>query len=196
MERKSIEDQSGAQVRRLQKGDLYSFDLVYQRYSQRLYGFAFSILKNHEDAKEIVQETFLRLWNSKDQLKNDQSLKSYLFKISYNISIDLIRLRLKNEKYVEYLKIHFSEDAADADNLADYNELNDTIQKIISEFPEQRQKVFRMSREKGLSHAEIADQLGITTKTVENHINLALKTVRKKISSGSIGTLLFSALFF
>jgi len=196
MERKSIGDQSGAQVRRLQKGDLHSFDLVYQQYSQRLYGFAFSILKNHEDAKEIVQETFLRLWNSKDQLKNDQSLKSYLFKISYNISIDLIRLRLKNEKYVEYLKVHFSEDTADGENLADYNELNDTIQKIISEFPDQRQKVFRMSREEGLSHAEIADQLGITTKTVENHINLALKAVRKKLNSGSLGTILFSALFF
>ena len=53
---------------RLQQGDLQSFDLIYKHYSQRLYGFAFSILKNHEDAKEIVQETFLKLWNSREQL--------------------------------------------------------------------------------------------------------------------------------
>jgi len=196
MESKFTELQSVVQVRRLQQGDLQSFDLVYQQYSQRLYGFAYSILKNHEDAKEIVQETFLRLWNTRDQLKSDHSLKSYLFKISHNISIDLIRLRLKNEKYVEYLKTHFSDGAGEVENLADYNELSDTIQKIIAEFPEQRQKIFRMSREEGLSHAEIADKLCITTKTVENHINLALKTVRKRLASGSFGTLLFITLFF
>lgn len=196
MESKFTELQSVVQVRRLQQGDLQSFDLVYQQYSQRLYGFAYSILKNHEDAKEIVQETFLRLWNTRDQLKSDHSLKSYLFKISHNISIDLIRLRLKNEKYVEYLKTHFSDGAGEVENLADYNELSDTIQQIIAEFPEQRQKIFRMSREEGLSHAEIADKLCITTKTVENHINLALKTVRKRLASGSFGTLLFITLFF
>jgi len=193
---KTLKDQSDLWLKQLRRGDLQSFDLVYQQYSQRLYGFAFSILKNHEDAKEIVQETFLRLWNSRDQLKSDQSLKSYLFKISYNISIDLIRLRLKNEKYAEYLKISFAEDAGNVENMAEYNELSEMIQKIVTEFPEQRQKIFRMSREEGLSHAEIADQLGITTKTVENHINLALKTIRKNLSSGSFGTLLFSALFF
>lgn len=192
----TLKDQSDAWLRQLQRGDLQSFDSVYRHYSQRLYGFAFSILKNHEDAKEIVQETFLRLWNSREKLKNDQSLKSYLFKISYNISIDLIRLRLKNEKYVEYLKVNFSDEAGDVENLAEYNELSETIQKIVAEFPEQRQRIFRMSREEGLSHAEIADQLGITAKTVENHINLALKTIRKSLKSGSFGTLLFSALFF
>ena len=103
---------------------------------------------------------------------------------------------MKNEKYVEYLKLHFAEDGGDVENLADYNELTDTIQQIVNEFPEQRQRIFRMSREDGLSHAEIAEKLGITTKTVENHINLALKTVRKKLASGSFGTLLFTALFF
>lgn len=196
MERKFTEGKLNNQLKQLQKGDLRAFDLVYQQYSQRLYGFAFSILKNHEDAREIVQETFLRLWKTREQLKTEQSLKSYLFKISHNISIDLIRLRLKNEKYVEYLKGHFAEDVDGVENMADYNELNDTIQKIVTEFPEQRQKVFRMSREEGLSHAEIASQLGISTKTVENHINLALKTIRKKIGPGTIGTLLFTALFF
>jgi RNA polymerase sigma-70 factor (ECF subfamily) len=196
MEKKLTEDQSVIQVKRLQQGDLQSFDFIYKQYSQRLYGFAFSILKNHEDAKEIVQETFLKLWNSREQLKSDQSLKAYLFKISYNISIDLIRLRLKSEKYVEYLKIHFSENAGDVEALVDYNELTNTLQKIVDGFPEQRKKIFRMSREEGLSHAEIGERLGITSKTVENHINLALKMIRKKLSSGNFGTLLFSALFF
>ncbi|MFV0378874.1 MAG: RNA polymerase sigma-70 factor [Mangrovibacterium sp.] len=182
-------------LNQLKNGDLKTFDLVYKQYSERLYGFALSILKNHEDAKEIVQETFLRLWNSREQLRADQSLKSYLFKISYNISIDLIRIRLKNEKYVDYLKAHFATDAEEVENLADYNELTNNIQQMIDELPEQRKKVFRMSREHGLSHAEIASQLGISTKTVENHINLALKSVRKKLNSDNLGTLLFSALF-
>jgi len=192
----TLQNQSEVWMKQLQRGDLQSFDLIYKHYSQRLYGFAYSILKNHEDSKEIVQETFLKLWNTREQLKTDQSLKSYLFKISYNTSIDLIRLRLKSEKYTEYLKFHFSEDAGGVENLADYHELSDTIQKIVDELPDQRKRIFRMSREEGLSHAEIADKLGVTTKTVENHINLALKTVRKKLSAGSFATVLFSALFF
>ncbi len=189
-------DQSSVWIKRLQQGDLQSFDIVYKQYSQRLYGFAFSILKNHEDSKEIVQETFLKLWNTREKLKSDQSLKAYLFKISYNISIDLIRFRLKNEKYFNYLKLHFSEDAGDVESLADFNALTEELQKITDEFPEQRRKIFRMSREEGLTHAQIAEKLGISPKTVENHINLALKTVRKKLSNGNFGTLLFSALFF
>ncbi|PTN05303.1 RNA polymerase sigma-70 factor (ECF subfamily) [Mangrovibacterium marinum] len=183
-------------IRRLQQGDLHAFDLVYKLYSQRLYGFAYSILKNHEDAKEIVQETFLKLWKNRKQLRSDQSPKAFLFKISYNISIDLIRRRLKNDQYLEYLKGHFSDNDEAAENIADYNELSDALKKIIAEFPEQRQRIFRMSREEGLSHAEIADKLGITPKTVENHINLALKTMRKKLSGGSYVAQLFSVFFF
>lgn len=182
-------------LKQLQNGDLKVFDLVYRQYSERLYGFAFSILKNHEDSKEIVQETFLKLWNKRAELRSDKSLKSYLFTISYNISIDIFRKRLNNEKYQGYLKQQFSQGEPETENLAHFNELNDEILRSVDDLPEQRRLIFKLSREQGLSHAEIAEQLGISPKTVENQINLALRTIRKNLESGGLGALLFLFLF-
>lgn len=191
-----MQTETSAWLKQLQNGDLKTFDLVYRQYSERLYGFAFSILKNHDDAKEIVQETFLKLWHKRHELRSDKSLKSYLFTISYNISIDIFRQRVKDEKYVEYLKTVQEGAEPETENLAQFNELNSEVQQAIQELPEQRRLIFKLSREEGLSHAEIAEQLGITYKTVENQINLALKSIRKKLQSGDLHSLLFLFLFF
>jgi len=182
-------------AKRLKKGDKRAFDLFYGQYSERLYGFAFSLLKNHEDAKEIVQETFLKLWKKREQINPEQSVKAFLFSISYNISIDLIRKRLKDERYRDYLKYQFLFNEPCTENQAGYNELNHELQKIIDELPEQRKKIYKMSREDGLAHNEIAEKLNITAKTVENHINLALKTIRKKLGPDNFLCLLFICLF-
>lgn len=191
-----MQTDTSAWLKQLQNGDLKTFDLVYKHYSERLYGFAFSILKNHDDAKEIVQETFLKLWNKRSDLRSDKSLKAYLFTISYNISIDIFRKRLKDEKYVDYLKTHQEGLEPETENMAQFNELNSEVQQAISALPEQRRLIFQLSREEGLSHAEIAKKLGITYKTVENQINLALKSIRKKLQSGGLHSLLFLFLFF
>lgn len=183
-------------LKQLQKGDLKIFDLVYKHYSERLYHFAFSILKNHDDAKEIVQETFLKLWNRRSDLRYDKSLKSYLFTISYNISVDMLRKRMKDKKYVDYLKTLHKGMEPEAQNLEQYNELTSEVRQAVKDLPEQRRLIFQLSREEGLSHAEIAGKLGITGKTVENQINLALKSIRKKLQSGDLHSQLFLFLFF
>lgn len=182
-------------VKRLKEGDMKAFDILYRQYSERLYSFAFSILKNREDAKEIVQETFLKLWNKRMEIHPNQSLNAYLFTISHNISIDLIRKRLKDEKYAEYLKTHVTKEGTETENLFHFNELTYKLQEAIQQLPEQRMRIFQMSREEGLSHAEIAKKLNISVKTVENQINLALKSIRGKLNSGELKSFLFTSLF-
>ena len=181
--------------KRIRKGDMKAFDDLYIQYSQRLYGFAFSILKNQEDAKEIVQETFLKLWNKRSDIDSSYSLKSYLFSISYNISIDLLRKRTKDADFQTYLKNFMNADGSRTDELVIFNELNEELARLIAELPEQRKKIYLLSREEGLSHKEIADKLGIAVKTVENHMNLTLKFLRRNLGGNSIVILLFASLF-
>ena len=181
--------------KRIKKGDLRAFDLLYDQYSQRLYGFAFSMLKNKEDAKEIVQDTFLKLWSKRNEIDTSYSLKSFLFSISYNITIDLIRRRSKDAEFLGHLKTYFSEEGNKTDELLIFNELTERLGKLLNELPEQRKKIYLMSREEGLGYKEIAGQLGIAVKTVENQINLALKHIRKNLGTNSFLLLLFFFLF-
>ena len=195
MKETSTVEEMNLLTKRIRQGDIKAFDLLYAQFSERLFGFAFSMLKNHEDAKEVVQETFLKLWKKRDQLDSSQSVKALLFSVSYHIVIDLLRKRLKENQYLHELHARFAENEPGADHLADYNELNNELQKAISALPEQRKKIYQLSREEGLSHKEIAGILNISVKTVENQINLALKTIRQKLDSGHLLSLLFIVLF-
>ena len=83
---------------------MLAFDQVYEMFSHKLFSFVFKILKNEADAEDIVQEVFVKIWESRDKLEDYKLLNSYLFKIAYNNSIDLIRKRISNNKYLEHLK--------------------------------------------------------------------------------------------
>ncbi|WP_321289097.1 RNA polymerase sigma-70 factor [uncultured Sunxiuqinia sp.] len=178
----------------LRRGDVRAFDELYGLYSQRLYGFAFSMLKNKEDAKEVVQETFFKLWNKKQEINTSHSLKAFLFSIAYNITVDLFRASVKDSDFLSQLKNHLNQESNKTDELLIFNELNERLSNLVAELPEQRKKIYLMSREEGLGHKEIAEKLGIAVKTVENQINLTLKYIRKNIDSNSF-LFLFICLF-
>ncbi|MGV8137849.1 MAG: RNA polymerase sigma-70 factor [Mangrovibacterium sp.] len=183
-------------AKRIRKGDIKAFDLLYHTYSQKLYGFAFSMLKNHDDAKEIVQDTFLKIWEKREMINPASSLQAFLFSVSYHTAIDLIRKRFKDDQYLTYLQSQFHEnESITIEEPAYYQELIRILNKVIGELPEQRKKIYLLSREEGLNHKEIAEKLNISVKTVENQITLALKTIRKQLISNDLLGLLLLTIF-
>jgi RNA polymerase sigma-70 factor (ECF subfamily) len=178
------------------KGNVRSFDLLHEKYSERLYGFTFKLLKNKEDALDIVQETFLKIWQKRRELDEDKSFKSFLFTISYNIIMDQLRKRLNDNNYLEFLKQNFKLEQSISENEADFNILEKQIQSFIGQLPLRRQEIYRMSREKGYSNNEIAEKLSISVKTVETQINLAVKFMKSRLTDGSLPAILFFALFY
>lgn len=182
-------------VSQLIDNDVKAFDLLFYKYSDRLYRFSFSLLKNTEDAKEIVQDTFFKIWNKRNDIDSSKSFKSFLFTISYNLIIDQLRAKLKDKEYRKFIEEYFENNTTGANHLADFNILNEQISEIIESLPERRKKIFQLSREKGLTHKEISSELGISVKTVENQINLALKTVKKHLGEELMPVLLFCSLF-
>ena len=163
--------------------------------SLKIYRFSFSLLKNEEDSKEIVQEVFFRIWEKRDKIDSSKSFKSFLFTISYNLIVDQLRLRLKDKEYRGFLIKYFDSVNFNLSHEIDYDTLNKKISNIIMELPNKRKRIYKLSRENGLSHKEIAKELGISVKTVENQINLSLKHLKTRLGKDIFPVLFFLFLF-
>lgn len=181
---------------RLKNGDMLAFDQIYEQYCHKLHSFVFKILKNEAEADDMVQEVFVKIWKSRQNLGEYQLLNSYIFTIAYNGSIDLIRKRINNSKYMEYLK-NSSIVPATPSILSEmeYNELSCRVEKLISNLPERQKQVYLLHREQGLTYPEIATQLNISKNTVENHMVKALHFLRQNINNSLLNSVLFVNLF-
>ena len=181
---------------RLKNGYMLAFDRVYELYSHKLFSFVSRILKNEAEADDIVQEVFVKIWESRDKLDDHKLLNSYIFTIAYNNSIDLIRKRISNNKYLEHLKnssvINFTPTII---SQIEFDELNNQAEKLIAKLPERQKQVFLLHKKEGLTYPEIAGQLGISKNTVENHMAKALKYLREHMDNSMMINLLFVSLF-
>jgi RNA polymerase sigma-70 factor (ECF subfamily) len=181
-------------VGQMKNDDARAFDQLFRKYSPRLFRFAFSLQKSNEDAREIVQETFYRIWTRRHELDVEKSFKSFVFTISYNLIVDQLRLRLKDQEYRRFIYRKFNLDQEPPPIKADYEILYRQIDQAIEELPEKRKAVFILSRRRGMSHREIADEMGISVKTVENQINLSLKHLRMRLGKDILPVLLLPVL--
>jgi len=175
----------------IKKGQTYAFDQLFDRYSQPLYWFGKSLLKNREDAEEVVQEVFFRIWKKRDELDERRSFQSFLFSIAYNLIVDQFRQWVKDKEHEQFLIKQAQQNYLNPRNELEYKELKKQVNKAITEMPEQRKKIYQLSREEGLSYKEIAGRLHIKPKTVENHINLALKYIRKRLGNKALAIVFF-----
>jgi RNA polymerase sigma-70 factor (ECF subfamily) len=181
---------------RLKNGDMRAFDEIYDLYSHKLFSFVFKILKDDDEAEDIVQEVFVKIWESREKLGDYKLLNSYIFTIAYNNSIDLIRKRINSSKYLEHLKnSSINQENTPFISELEYDELSIKMEKLISNLPERQQQVYLLHREKGLSYSEIAEQLGISKNTVENHMVKALKYLRQNMDNSMLINALFICLF-
>lgn len=182
-------------VIQLKENEVEAFDLLFHKYSEKLYSFAYSLLKNHEDSKEIIQEAFIRIWEKRHDIDCSKSFKSYLFKISYNLIIDQLRARIKDTKYKEFLVRYFESEKIELKSNIDYETISKQVRNAVSELPEKRRRIYVLSREAGLSHKEIAIKMEISVKTVENQINLSLRHIRERLGADVLAVFLFLILF-
>jgi len=182
-------------VAKLADNEVEAFDALFNKYKEKLYRFAFSLLKNHEDAKEIVQESFVRIWEHRSKIDSSKSFKSFLFKISYNLIISQLRVRLKDSEYRKFLVSFFESESVGFDTRIDYETIREKVNHVIEELPAKRKQIFILSREAGLSNKEIAEKLNISVKTVENQIGLSISYIRKRLGKEFIATLLFISIF-
>ena len=180
-------------IQALSKGNTLAFNTLFRAYGSRLYRFAYGYLKSEAESEELVQEVFMKIWEKRADLKKELSFKSYLFTITFNLIKKHFRARAHA---FEYLKSEISDglDMQTTQKIT-YNSLYQYIGKLVDQLPERRKIIFIKSRFEGLSVKEIAEELEISHKTVENQLTDALKHVRTKINVESASVILFFTLF-
>jgi len=135
-------------------------------------------------AKDAVHTGFIKLWENRQSISRELSIKAYLYKIITNISLDILKHDQVKLNHVRYIRQNFSESTGANDhNRVDFKQLGDDIEKAVAELPEQMRRIFKLCRYEELKNAEIADQLGISIKTVETQMSRALVKLRQKLSS-------------
>lgn len=162
-------------------GDRKAYQHIYERYWQLLYRFSRKMLQDDSIAKDVVQEVFTILWTKRNDHYIASPLAAYLYTLTRNRILDMVKHAKVENRYLESLH-HFIElNHSTPDRLYIQKELYDQIEKEIQHLPEKMRLVFEMSRKHNKSNQEIADELGITNKTVKNQLSSALKLLRNKL---------------
>lgn len=169
-------------IRQLQAGSEDAFRRIYETYRKKLFYFARSLNLPAEDAKEIVQETFVRIWHNRHRADANHSLNAYIFTIARNLIYNELKKWAVRQRYLNGI-IQSNEPVSEIRD----SELRSLINRAMEEMPEKRREVFHMSRFGGYPNQRIAEELGISKSTVENHLNKALKHMRKRLAQFGYG---------
>lgn len=184
-----INDKDLAQ--KIKTGDKNAYQKLFEKYAPRIYHFAFSYLKNKPDAEELVQNVFLKIWEKRNLLDTSQNIKAFVFKVAVNTIYDFIRKKNMEYAFEDYARLNYSPGEDFTWHSVIFEEMQQNLRQLVSQLPEQQQKIFQLSKLDGLSNDEIARQLNLSKRTVENHLYRALAFLKKHFTSETLFALLF-----
>jgi RNA polymerase sigma-70 factor (family 1) len=164
---------------RVAKEDETAFAMLIARYRKRVFSFCLTFAVRYEEAEELTQDIFIKLWQNRTALASVDSFADYLFIVSRNHLVSYIRKRVKEEVVTDTAAL--ADELGIPDLQLQVKELQKIIDDGIARMPVQQQTVFRLSREEGLSYEEIATQLNISRSTVKWHIIAGLNALRQYV---------------
>jgi RNA polymerase sigma-70 factor (ECF subfamily) len=164
----------------IKKGCTITFESIYNAYSDRIYSYVFRQCRSESIADEVVQHVFVRLWEKRSLLSLEHTLESQLFRMAKTIYIDELRKAAHRRRYLESQQLNQYLESIE-EKIEYKNEL-ELVLSLIDDMPPKRKQVFLMNRVENFSYLEISKKLSISPRTVENHIALALKHLRRFIS--------------
>lgn len=165
-------------VKLIKSGDQRAFVKLYQQYHGALYSFLLKFLKSPDQVKDIVQDTFVKVWERRDSLNEDLNVKSYLFTIGKNLMLNVLKrasneMLLSREIYFYTQQTHnFTEESMLS---AEYERIT---QNAIGQLPPQRKAIFKMCRYEEKSYDEVAEELQITKSTINGQMVKAIKSIK------------------
>lgn len=162
----------------LKNGEPKGYTHLVKTYHHKLCVYSYGLTNDQATAEDIVQNVFLNIWNKRESLKDDFSIKNYLYKSVYNEFIDQYRKNTSvltlEKKYIEALN-----NVVEEDNECTQDKLIELVKKEIENLPPKCKQTFLLSKEEGLTNIEITEYLDISIKSVEAHISKAFKILRK-----------------
>jgi len=169
-------------VSRLKDRDRKAFSEIFSTYYKDLVYFAFSFLRDASSAEDVVQETFIKLWEECHNLEIKVSLRSYLLKTIHNRCLDIYRHKKIIDAHEEYIKIQNLIFDNDTEGYILRSEMAERIDMALAIMPENIREAYELNRNKGLKYREIALKLNVSVRTVEERISKALEILRNNLS--------------
>jgi len=168
-------------IQLLKNDDNSAFTEIYNRYAESLAGFAGAKLFHLEDARDILHDIFIKLWEDRNTLLITSNLKSYLFSaVRYRV-IDKIRRKVTRQGYSLMIQSASTANAHGADEIFEAKELQENIDNALRDLPFRTKQIYELSRNQHYTISEIAQMLNISEQTVKNQLTTALKHLRQSI---------------
>ncbi|MEN7547652.1 RNA polymerase sigma-70 factor [Rapidithrix thailandica] len=183
-------------VGKLKKGDQSAFDWLFFQYEKKLFAFISGFCKSKADAEEVLQETFIKVWENRHKLEVEKSFGSFLFTIAKNTTLNLLRSRQYHSQLVEELRLQKQEAHSATEQQIIYGDYQSQLEHWVDNLTPRRKQIFIMSRQEGMNYTEIAQKLQVSTKFVEKQMSLSLKTIKKHLQASSILTSFAALLYF
>ena len=179
---KKTEDITKEDFLAFQNGDENVFEDIFNINYNKVKAFILHLIKNETEAEDKAQDVFVKIWTNRQAIRSYNSFYGYMYQLARNEAFDFLAQNKRSKNFIyeipEYIHAISSPDLLDAYQTM---ELEIKIYMLVSEMPEQRRKIFYMSRKEGMSYDDISKTLNISKKTIESHINTALNQIRKMI---------------
>ena len=175
-------------IKQLQDGNEKVFEQIVREYWPRMFKFALIYTQNNETSKELVQDTFLVLWNNRAILKDNTNLITYLMVVLRNKCLNLLEQTRIRQLYIEeiddetiYQRANLYVLQDEASQIVESEDLHKAIERALSKLPDKTREIFMLSRYDGLKNQQIAETKNISQKTVEYHISKALQILKEEL---------------
>lgn len=166
-------------IHRLRQNDAAAYIELYNRYHVKMYSWLLRFVKLPELAEDIIQETFLKIWEIRHRLQPHQSFPAYLYRISRNKAFRLLKKIAHDEKLRRRVMIQSEMEINDPEQKFQWQEYQQLLDNAVSRLPAQRQKVFKLCRQNNKTYEEVATELGISRNTVKEHMVKAVQDLRQ-----------------
>lgn len=170
----------------LKKGNVDSYEFLFHRYYPTYFHFAKGMLKDEAAAEDIMQNVFMKIWTYRERLDETMSMKNYIYVLAKREILNHFRAKYNTLVVLtdEEKSLDVLHDGENSD--IDYNELKKTLRDILEQLPARQREIFYLSRFKAMSNKEIAEKLDISVRTVEKHIQMAIRTFREQLGDLSM----------
>ena len=175
-------------IKQLQDGNEKVFEQIVREYWPRMFKFALIYTQNNETSQELVQDTFLVLWNNRAVLKDNTNLITYLMVVLRNKCLNLLEQTRIRKLYIEeiddetiYQRANLYVLQDEASQIVESEDLHKAIERALSKLPDKTREIFMLSRYDGLKNQQIAETKNISQKTVEYHISKALQILKEEL---------------